>query len=593
MISKLKHRYKDMQIRKKLLIMFITVIVILMVLILVVSNTILYNSSIVKTKQNINNESNLISNHLKMMHENLITCANIGAKDINRIYQGTEIEKISEISFVSIKSDIFTALDYDKICFPDISSIIFIDVNNNIVWNGFREHPDLKKVSEELLSHIEKSGPPNCVVFPIQPRPYFEDGSNEAVLTIGKRIISMQSGENIGYILINVKENTVSSIFPNEIGENYYVIDEEGKVVSSLNKEKLQQTVQPENLRQKLLNDQNDSFQVNVDNNSYLITAQRIPELNWTLVSQISIRNLTKDIQVTSSLITIIGLICIILAIILIFILSDRITKPIEKLTKAAQKLQTGDFTVKCDVMSKDEVGTLSQVFNEMIEKISDLLERVRSEQKKKREYELAMIQEQIKPHFLYNTLDLIYVLCSTGNASEGAKTTKALADYYRTSLSNGNEIITIKEELKNIENYLYIQKERYSDIIDFKLEVDSGIYCCSILKMTLQPLVENAIYHGLKEKDDKGYIIVSGQMEEDFVRLEVLDNGVGMDENQFQTLLQEESQNSRRHFGLRSVHERLQLYFGENYGITVQSKKNEGTKVTIRIPKRMGYIHV
>jgi Predicted signal transduction protein with a C-terminal ATPase domain len=592
MLFKIKQKYKNMRIRNKLSIVFITLIVVFIALILIISDTILYNSSIAKTKQNISDEINLIGNHLDTMSANLVTCSNIAANDINRIYNGTAKNKTNRISFVSIKNNLFTAMDYDRRCFPEISSIIFVDVNGNLVYDGLEASPDVSKISADLISKMAESGPPLTVTFPMQPRPYFADGGSEGIMTAGKRIISMQTGENIGYLFINVKESTISSIFPDGSGGQYYIINPAGVVVSSLDKGLLQKPVPGDDLRKKLLNRRNDSFQASAGGDEYLLTSQPMPEFQWTLVHQISIRSLTKDIQMTSTIIIVIGFLCILSAVLLIFILSGWITKPIQRLTKAARKIQSGDFDAYCDVLSEDEIGTLSGVFNEMAEKIGELLDRVKSEQKKKREYELAMIQEQIKPHFLYNSLDLIYVLCAAGNPEEGAKTTKVLADYYRTSLNNGNELISIREELKNIENYLYIQKERYSDLIDFKISVDPQLNTFFVPKMILQPLVENSIYHGLKEKGNKGCITILGRMEEGFILLEVSDDGIGMDEEQLRSLSQNGEKGSRRHFGLHSVQERILLYFGEECGLSVSSEKNKGTKVTVKIPKRMNWIY-
>ena len=172
--------------------------------------------------------------------------------------------------------------------------------------------------------------------------------------------------------------------------------------------------------------------------------------------------------------------------------------------------------------------------------------------------------------------------------ASKGAKLTKSLADYYRTSLSSGKEIITIKDEIKNIENYLFIQRERYCDLIDFKISCDPKIEDYAILKMTLQPLVENAIYHGLKEKGIKGTIKIEGRLEESAAVIAVEDDGAGMTEDRIRQVVAQDEPEHKRHFGLRSVDKRIKLYFGESYGIHIESMVNRGTKVIVYIPKRM-----
>ena len=178
------------------------------------------------------------------------------------------------------------------------------------------------------------------------------------------------------------------------------------------------------------------------------------------------------------------------------------------------------------------------------------------------------------------------------GNVSEAAETTKALADFYRVSLSKGREIITIKDELKNVRDYLFIQKTRYSDIFDFSIEVEEELMKYSILKMTIQPLVENSIYHGLKPKDTAGIILITGHEYEDTIVLKIIDNGVGMTKDKFNEIIsQKDSQASKDSFGLKSVDERIKLYFGEEYGIQVESEPGKGTEVTVKVPKKIGGI--
>lgn len=214
-------------------------------------------------------------------------------------------------------------------------------------------------------------------------------------------------------------------------------------------------------------------------------------------------------------------------------------------------------------------------------------MENIRQVQKEKRKYELALIQAQIKPHFLYNTLDLIYIFCQMKNTQGAAKVTKAMADYYRTSLSSGREIINIGEEVKNISSYLLIQKERYSNKIDFQIEVDPSIYHYAIPKMTLQPLVENAIYHGLKTRKEKGNIYVKGWSENELIHLLIEDDGVGMSEEKIKEVMENEDDMKKGHFGLSSVHRRIQIYYGAEYGIRIESKEQVGTKILIRLPQK------
>jgi two-component system sensor histidine kinase YesM len=250
------------------------------------------------------------------------------------------------------------------------------------------------------------------------------------------------------------------------------------------------------------------------------------------------------------------------------------------------RRVKEGDLNAIAHIHTSDEIGLLASVFNSMINRIKELLLQVELDQIKKKEIELALIHSQIKPHFLYNTLDLIYVLNDMNLQHEARDTTKALADFYRVALSKGSEIITIGEEIKNACDYLAIQNVRYSDIFDYGMEIDKDILHCEIPKLTLQPILENAIYHGLKLKGSKGHIQIRGFKEEKRIIIHIADDGVGIQQNaQIHNLKQFTENGKPTSFGLFSVHERIRLYFGIEYGITIKSQEGMGTTITVCIP--------
>ena len=239
-------------------------------------------------------------------------------------------------------------------------------------------------------------------------------------------------------------------------------------------------------------------------------------------------------------------------------------------------------------VRTNDEIGELGESFNQMLAEIRRLMEQSVQEQKKLRRAEMKALQEQIKPHFIYNTLDLIIGLLETKQNEDVINMVEALGAFFRTSLSHGQEQITIREEVEHIRNYLYIQRYRHGDKYDYRIEVDEGILERKTIKLILQPLVENAIYHGVRNLERPGGLItIRGHIYEGQVYLEVSDNGLGMtteivaDINRC-FLIETKSEGKKRYFGLRNVNERIVLAFGREYGLTVESSA-EGTKVTIR----------
>lgn len=578
--------FKNMKMQYKFILVCTATIVFLVAAILGGMYKILYDINITRTKTIFHDENEIIRVRLESMQSNLQTCANMVTQDVNRIYADVGNEDISGVSFIRIKNNLFTALDYDTRCFSDVDSILFIDMHGNICSSGNIE-VTAERVKQELVSGVPLSGRTSCIQFPVEIRDYFSD---EPVLTIGKRIISMKNGQNIGFVFINVRESMISDIFPEikagEYQNEFMLVDEADRIVGYEDASNLLEPIE-KGEAVSFLKNSIESDIVSIDGEDYLMVKTDIEKLGWTLLSGISVSDLTRGIRNTAKLTIFVGLFAAITATVLIAVLSKKITRPIHALTMSANHIKCGDFSAVYDTDAQDEVGILAQAFKKMSERIQGLLKAVEEEQEQKRKYEFALIQTQIQPHFLYNTLDLIYIMCESNLAHEGAAVTKALADFYRISLSGGREIITIEEELKHIENYLYIQRARYADIMNFEIECSPVVMDYKIVKLTLQPLIENAIYHGLKMKEGGGMIKVEGWAEEDEIFLSISDNGVGMNPIRIQELLeQEEEDENSGHFGLMSVRRRLQLYYGNAAAIYIDSEEGTGTKITVKIPK-------
>ena len=267
------------------------------------------------------------------------------------------------------------------------------------------------------------------------------------------------------------------------------------------------------------------------------------------------------------------------------------ITVPIRKLSEVTKQAGRGDFAVRVQEDSDDELAVLNANFNRMVERIGQLVEHIRIEQITLRQTELKVLQAQINPHFLYNTLDSIIWLAEAGKKEEVVQMVSALSDFFRTTLSKGKDYITLKEEEKHIRSYLQIQQFRYRDILEYEIDIQEELYPYSILKLTLQPLVENALYHGIKNKRGIGHIQVVAREEKENIVFCVHDNGIGMKPEQLahvEELLERDllKEGEPSGFGLFNVNQRLQLNYGSEYGLKINSIYGEGTTVTAIIPK-------
>ncbi len=279
---------------------------------------------------------------------------------------------------------------------------------------------------------------------------------------------------------------------------------------------------------------------------------------------------------------------CIILLV--LFVYAKAVNAPVKALIRAMKDFETtaGKFTFSGGGEAVTEISVISRSFEHMSIQIQQLMERIRREEKELRKIELKALQAQINPHFLYNTLDSIQWMCEQDKTESAAKMVSALARLFRISISRGRELIPIRDELMHAKNYLVIQSFRYRDQFTYSFDVDTALepYLCN--KITIQPLIENAIYHGIDRLVDEGEIHVTVKQADDNpndILIIVRDNGVGMTEAQCAAILQKGHSDSRG-IGVKNVDDRLKIYFGEQYGITIQTELDVGTAVTVRIPK-------
>lgn len=267
--------------------------------------------------------------------------------------------------------------------------------------------------------------------------------------------------------------------------------------------------------------------------------------------------------------------------------ISASITKPIKSMCNNIRMVGEGDFTVRAVASHADEMQTLSAAFDSMVERIGSLMENVRREQDNLRLAEFRLLQAQINPHFLYNTFDTVVWLAADKQNEQVISIINSLSNFFRTGLSNGKEIICLQEEFLHIRSYLEIQQIRYRDLLRFEIDIPENLYGYSIPKLTLQPLVENALYHGLKLKRSLGTIRITARQVEEYIYLHVWDNGIGIRPQQLEELRRRLSEGNKDSFGLPNVYERLRLYYGTQCNLTIESRYETYTEVVVCIPSK------
>ncbi|MCQ2524820.1 MAG: sensor histidine kinase [Lachnospiraceae bacterium] len=266
------------------------------------------------------------------------------------------------------------------------------------------------------------------------------------------------------------------------------------------------------------------------------------------------------------------------------------ITRPIKKLSEVSDQVAKGDLSVRADSSSYagSEIEILGDSLNAMIDKVDELLKQVTKEQMSLRHAELELLQAQINPHFLYNTLDTIVWLAEAGQKEKVVSMVENLSNFFRTSLNQGKDIISLSEELVHAGSYLKIQQVRYQDILSYEINVNENIDSVKIPKITLQPIVENALYHGIKNKRGMGTIKIDVDKEDDNCIITISDNGIGMSAERLEEVklaLKKSNPQLANIYGVFNVNERIRLNFGDEYGLNIDSAYSEGTRVVVKLP--------
>ena len=409
--------------------------------------------------------------------------------------------------------------------------------------------------------------------------------SIDDVFSLAKAVQDPETGEVLGVILLDIRHDIIqSSINGVTIGEKgfVFVMDQEDNIVyTPVNG--IVYRVNPKWVKAM------EPMSVQIQGGSYQIRSELSPYTGWRTVGVFSMDEVMSSVNTIVYILFTCVIISLVLVVIVSFKFSRTLTNPIFKLKRLMKQAESGDLTVRFNFEHNDEIGELGQSFNHMIARIDQLIQMVYVEQENKRTAEMKSLQEQIKPHFLYNTLDTISWMARDYDAEDIVRLVDALTNMFRIGLSHGKDIITVKEEITHVSNYLYIQKIRYKDKLNYVIHVDESLYAIEVPKLILQPLVENAIYHGVKAKRGGGTITITGVPEGENLVFTVQDDGAGMLQEKVEELNRRMSERSvldeKKSFGLFYIRERIQLCYGKGYGVHVESTLGEGTRVTITLP--------
>ena len=497
-------------------------------------------------------------------------------------------EKIDNEGRYRILNQLQTILDSRS----DIRNVGIISKNGRMLINDGSKsvNQDLDLNTQEwYATALEKPNGPILTSSHVQ---HIISGERPWVITLSRGIRDRSgSGEKEGVFFIDLNYSAISELCDQStVGTKGYafILDAKGNIVYHPQQQQLYNELQTENIS-LIMDTDEDTVLTGTGNDGKLYSISRSEKTGWTVVDCTNVKELLSKSRQAQSVYVLTAIILVIVALLFSRFMARSITLPIQKLRDSMKKVQEGDFSVSDVVVdSKNEIGSLTKSFDVMTHRIHELMEQNVHEQEEKRKSELKAIQSQINPHFLYNTLDSIIWMAEGKKNEEVVLMTASLARLLRQSISNEDEVVPIANEVEYARGYLTIQKMRYKDKLEFQIEVDSSILYIPLIKLVLQPIIENAIYHGLKYKESKGLLIVKGFMKDGNAVLQVIDDGVGMDEETLAHIYDKHKVNYHSNgVGVYNVQKRLKLYYGEDYGITYTSELGKGTTATITIPGR------
>ena len=527
----------------------------------------MFNSAYVSSRQAVFQAGETVSNYVLSMKNRLDSLCS----ETNNLKSNEELQNVTA-SASKFENDIYCVMIYD--------------MQGNLLSNGNSSGEKVKENATNLS--FDKSLYSNLKDGYAISQPHVNtlyQKSYPWVVTIAKKEYSNLFSQQV-FVAIDFKFSSIAKYINKvSIGQRgyCYIVNSKGEIIYHPQQQMLFSGLKEENAKE--VSALSDGIHRKRDNIYNILS---LDSCSWKIVGvsfNDEITQAVKNQVVIGSAFAI--LFSLFISVVIYLLLSRTVTRPVRRLVDSMQKFekQAESFEYKTDMSNVVEFKTLSKSFEHMVLMIQSLMEKVHNEEIVLRKTELKALQAQINPHFLYNTLDSIQWMCEQDNSKDAVKMVGALAKLFRISISHGDEFITINDELKHAESYLIIQSYRYKNQFTYSFDVDKSVlgYMCN--KITIQPFIENAIYHGLDRMVDEGEIKIIAQRRGKDIAIIVKDNGLGMTEEQCKTILQKDRSDSKG-IGVKNVNDRLKIYFGEEYGITIESELDVGTTVTIKIPK-------
>ena len=517
--------------------------------------------------------------------ENISTLA-LTNKDIKYFISNTVfISEADRRIYEKRISDMFQSILYTR---KDIASIMVFGYNGKFVSDRRSTSLNPHARPEEQLWYKQAKQEGGKPVVSSSHVQHVIQNEYRWVVSLSRELKSTDGIAGEGIFLVDLNLSVISEICSQvNLGKRGYVfiVDSGGNIVYHP-----QQQLIYSNLKSELIDKamHTDSF-VTYDGDESRIYSVHDTKFGWKIVGVAYTDELVTNKHTIQSSFLLLAVFGLAITLLLSFVLSHRFSKPIRNLQDKMKQVEKGNFDIRAEIEQENEIGQLGRTFNLMVGHTKELMSEIIKNEETKRKSELKVLQSQINPHFLYNTLDSIIWMAEGKKHEEVVLMTSALAKLFRASINKSDELVPVFIEIEHIRSYLLIQKMRYKEKLDYRIDVSKDIMACKTIKILLQPFVENAIYHGIKNKPGCGLITISGGEKDGKLVFTVEDNGLGMTPEQLRHILVPKTGTKRGKgagVGIANVHERIQLYFGTSYGVSFESEPEKGTRVTLTIPK-------
>ena len=573
-------RFRDFSIRTKLIIGFLTILLPLVLLLSIVfysySAEIVLKQSLEQTREIVEQFSISLDNYMGLMRNKMEILADSPTIQ-EELNTHQDKEDIKNDSFYSRNKRIRRIMlqIYSSVTMNDVEIYGINETNHYLsLWSKKYEIPDKDILFEN--ANLSKG------------RSVLVNNINDAdTIQMIKMVKDLQTYKPIGYIRFGLKRNYIE-----KMAKNINFGSDGGVVIFDENLSKIS-GIAHDSVLSKLLKEKPSigNFSYSEGKNEYTAVHIHSDSTGWTTVGVIPLRYINKDLAGIQYLTVIIIVLTIIIGVTVSVIIAQSLILPLENTVNALEKFSRGDFAVRLKENRCDEIGKLNRIFNKAIKEINELMQKVTQSEILNKEMEFKTLQSQMNPHFLYNTLDTINWIAFKEKQTEICNLVAAISSLIRASISNKKSIITIEQELDYVKNYIYIQHIRYKDRFDIIYDIDESLLKQAVPKLIIQPIVENAIIHGIENSKNKNLLYISVKRENECIIIIVKDTGIGMTDEKVSELLKEplnaegDEQKAHTNLGLYAVHKRIQLMYGDLYGLTVQSQAGEGTTVTLHIP--------